>query len=133
MRLLSMNRDFYFFGALLFVLCAAMGLVLSVVHFKIGERVFYLPTFSVWFVLMVIVNILALFVLLKYYQYKRYSITFMLALVYVISLVCHFIVIYTMMSARFLEGLFRYTYPLVLISVVLYSISLIFSNAGRRP
>lgn len=133
MRPFSINRDFYFFGTLLFVLCAAMELVLGVVHFKIGERVFYLPTFSVWFVVMVIVNILGLFVLLKYYQHKRYSITFKLGLVYVILLVCHFIVIYTMSSARLLEGLFRYTYPLVLISVLLYSISLIFSNAGRRP
>lgn len=133
MRPFSINRDFYFFGTLLFVLCAAMGLVLGVVHFKIGERVFYLPTFSVWFVVMVIVNILALFVLLKYYQHKRYSITFKLGLVYVILLVCHFIVIYTMSSARLLEGLFRYTYPLALISVLLYSISLIFLNAGRRP
>jgi len=110
-----------------------MEFFLSIVHFQIGERVFYLTTFLVWFVLMVIINLLAIFVLLKYYQRKKYSFTLTLGLVYAVLLVCHYIVVFTMMTAKLLEGLFIYTYPLVLFSAILYALSLIYSNAGRRP
>lgn len=110
-----------------------MGFVLSVVHFNIGDRVYSLPTFLVWFIVLVIINLAAIYVMLKYFHHKKYSVTFTLGLVYAALSVCHYIVVLTMMTARLLEGFFRYTYPLVLISALLYALSLIFSIAGRRP
>ena len=133
MKPLSINRNFYFFGILLFVFYMVMGFVLSVVHFNIGDRVYSLPTFLVWFIVLVIINLAAIYVMLKYFHHKKYSVTFTLGLVYAALSVCHYIVVLTMMTARLLEGFFRYTYPLVLISALLYALSLIFSIAGRRP
>ncbi|MEH6681111.1 MAG: hypothetical protein V7724_11220 [Sediminicola sp.] len=126
------NKNFYTIGILLLLFTAAMGMFLGIGHFQIGDKVFYLPTFLVWFAIMALIDLLALSVLLKYYHHKKYSRAYILGMVYLISLVCHFIVFYAIISARSLEVWFRYTYELVLISQILYGLGLICSKTGTR-
>ena len=128
-----MNRNLYFLGIFFIGLYVALALFQSIIHFQLGAQIFYRQSFLPWFKLVTITYFVGLLVLLKYYQHKKYWITFSAGIIFTIASSCYFILIYDRLVTRELVGFYIIAYLLLLGVSILYSVSLIFSNAGERP
>jgi predicted esterase len=128
-----MNRSFYLWGIFFAGLCLIMALLQLIIYSQLGPLTYYLQSFAVWFVLGNIVAFIERLILLKYYQYKKYWLAFSAGIISTLASLFHVIVFYNMLTRGELGGLFATANAVILGTVILYAISLVFSNARERP
>ena len=127
-----MNRNLYFLGTLFLGLSVVAGLWQSIITLQIGGQIYFLDSFTGWFIGVSIVSLAGSLILLKYYSYKNYWFAFFTLIIAAIASFCLFFIMYKMLVARQLE---EYYMPVLLLSLgtgAVYAISLIFSKAGKR-
>lgn len=132
MGVLSVNRNFYFFGIFFTALQLFLNSFHSILYLKNGIKTRYLESFPIWFLVLNFVAIIGLLILLKYYYHKKYWITLVAAVIFGGASFFHAVVIYFMLTAQRLESAFIGSYNLVLLASMLYGISLIASYARKR-
>lgn len=128
-----MDKSHYSFGIFFLVLIIACGIFQSILHLKLDNQLFIQESFSNWFLVTNIIGLVGSFFILKYYHYKKFDFTFKIAAVVMFLTVCQFIVFYTILVSRKLQGFYLPIAFLVLAAGIVYAMSLIFSHAGKRP
>jgi len=128
-----MKKNLYFFGIFFLGLLVASALFQSLLYFQLGSRVPTLQTYLGWLVLIVLINLVVIFVLLKYYHYKKYWFTFSVSIIVTIATLCYFIIVYSILAIGELRDYFSIAFLITLGTSLLYYISLLFSRAGKRP
>lgn len=116
----------------------AMAIVVNVLqgilYLILRGQVFMLESFIGWFWVATITSVSASLVLLKYYLYRKYTFTFSIAIVSTLVTLCQGTMFYFIVSgAREWQRFYIPFLFSVLVSGIVYAISLIFSNAAERP
>ena len=127
-----MNRSLYILAIIFFALGAASSLFQSHLYLRLDNQIFIQQSFINWFLVTNIVALVGSLFLLKYYHFKKYGFTFKTATVATIAAICQSIVLYVILVARKLQTFYLPIAFLVVIAAIVYSISLIFSEAGKR-
>ena len=128
-----MNRSHYIFAILFLGLGLVGSLFQSWLYWQLDSQLLTRESFSNWFLLTSIIGLIGSLFLLKYYRFKKYGFTFKAAAVVTVTTVCQFIVLYSILVARKLQAFYLPVAYLVIISAMVYGVSLIFSEAGKRP
>lgn len=127
-----MNRNLYIVGIFFLALNFAVALFQSITYIQLGPQTFTLQSFVSWFVTMSSISIVTTLILLKYFHYKGFWLAFSGGIIVAITSLGRFYVLYNLLTVRGLES---YYAPVSFIDMgagILYSIILIFSNAGKR-
>lgn len=132
MRLLSINRNFYFFGIFFAVLYLFLSVFQSVLYLQLGIKTKYLHSFPIWFLILNIVAFIGLFILLKYYYYKKYWAALIAIIPFIGASFCHEVVVYFMLTEQRLESHFIGTYNVLLLASICFGLSLLLSGARKR-
>jgi pimeloyl-ACP methyl ester carboxylesterase len=130
-----MNLTFYKFGILFLGLSIVCGLFQSSIHFQLGGSMHYLQPFADWYLVVNIIMLIGTLFLLKYFQYKKYRVAFFAGLIATLMAFCLFIFNYIVMIfvARDLESYGILLQVLSLSAGIVFALSFIFSQAGKRP
>ena len=126
-----MNKIIYIFGIVFLGLSVICGLVNSIVVLLIGGQLYTLPAFIGWFFLVNIIAFISVLCLLRYYQYKKYWVTFSMGIVPLIANLSLELVIYRILESHvwttyYVPAIFFY-----LGANILFALSLLLSNAGK--
>jgi hypothetical protein len=125
------------------LLIAFLGLIIAtiittgIIQFRIGVEIYALHYFVAWFLVLHITGLIGSILLLKYYYYRGYRFAFFTAIIVVIanlSVAVIFLLSYRFLTSS-LAGLRSYSMPAFLFSlgaIILYALSLVFSNTGKR-
>ena len=127
-----MNRSFYNFAIFFSGLILALGLIQSLLRFQLGRTLFTMESFVEWFVFGGLLTLVASFILLKYFHHKKYTATFWTFILSIAASLGFFIVVYALLVARRLENFYALTLYMSSGTAILYALSLIFSEAGKR-
>lgn len=128
-----MTRNFYSFGIFFTVVYIAIALFQSVIFFRLGARMYELPSVANWSVFAYLITLIWSLTMLKYYHYKQYHFTFWTLTASIVASIIHFYLFYNLMVTR--EISIGYVIATLLLEAtgILYAVSLIFSGAGKRP
>ena len=127
-----MNRSHYTFTIIFLALGIAASLFQSSLYIRLDNQIFIQKSFINWFLVTSIVGLVGSLFLLKYYHFKKYDFTFKVAIVVTFAMVCQSIVLYVILAAGKLQAVYLPIAFLVLLAGIGFSISLIFSEAGKR-
>ncbi len=128
-----MKKNLYFFGNFFLGLIIAITLFQSLIYFQIGSRAPTLQSYLGWYILIAIINLMVSFVMLKYYHHKKYWFTFSVSIIFTITSLCYFIVVYGILAKGELRDYFTISFLVTSGTGLLYYISLLFPPAGKRP
>lgn len=128
-----MTRSFYsyaiFFGGIFLII----NFFENIIQFQLEERVLELRSLASWLIFEFLISLFWSLILLKYYHYKQYWFTFWLMTVSIAASLFHFILLYNLLKTREISDNYIMATFVVLGMGILYSFSLIFSAAGKRP
>ncbi|WP_254561073.1 hypothetical protein [Dyadobacter diqingensis] len=127
-----MNKSYYYFGIFIFGLYVLMSLFQNVIYIQIGPTSFFLGAFLPMFFLMNSINILGTLVLLKYYRYRKYENTFWTTTISAATAIVLIFIFYNMVTKKQSNDYYFPAYFVFLGFAILNSLTLIFSNAGKR-
>jgi predicted esterase len=91
-----------------------------------------LQSFEYWYIITAAVYFIVSLILLWYYFIKEYLYALSAGIIFTISSLFHFFIVYDTFEAGELGKRFNATYSISAITGILYAVSLIFSNAGKR-
>ncbi|HKZ36739.1 MAG TPA: hypothetical protein VJ184_03745 [Chryseolinea sp.] len=128
-----MNKTFYGYGIFFLVLTLACGIFQSILYLRLDNQIFIQQSFANWFLVTNIIGLTGSLLMLKYYHYRKYRFTFITAVLVTALTFCQFFVLYVIIVARELQNFYIPIAFLVLAAGIAYAISLIFSDAGKRP
>jgi hypothetical protein len=128
-----MNRRFYLFGIFFTALTLLTGLFNGAIYFLFRERSSMLPSSAGWFVVLSIIAFIGSTILLRYYHYKKYWLTFSAGVLCILASICYFTAVCVFLITREQVSFASAAYLAVLGTSLLYAVSLIFSNAEKRP
>jgi pimeloyl-ACP methyl ester carboxylesterase len=130
-----MNLTFYKFGILFLGLSIVGGLFQSSIHFQLGAGMHYLQPFADWYLVVNIISLIGTLFLLRYFHYRKYWVAFSAGLIATLLGFCLFIFNYIVLIlvARELASYGILLQLLSLGSGIVFALSLIFSQAGKRP
>jgi hypothetical protein len=129
-----MNRSFYSFAIFFGALHTIIALTQSIIFIKVGPQIYYLESFPFWYISSELIMLLATFLLLKYYYHKNFTFTFWSAVISTLAAFFQFVIVYNLlMGKRESASFYMPAVTLTLATVIVYAISLIFSNAAKRP
>jgi hypothetical protein len=100
--------------------------------FKLEDEVFKHPFFLSFSVLRPVIVILVTIIILKYFHYNNYRTVFLLGIISAIPGLGHFVINYNILAFGKMEHLHFYSSLILIVSVMIYSLALIFSNSGER-
>ena len=132
MRLLEVNRNFYFFGIFFAAIQLFLNTFQSVLYLQNGVKTRYLESFPTWFLIANLIAIISLLILLNYYYHKKYWTALVAAIIFGGTGFLHAVVVYFMLTAQRLESAFIGTYNLQLLALVLYGVCLLVSSTRKR-
>jgi len=127
-----MNKSLYTFLIFLLGLVLASGIFQGIMYFQLGARIYTLDSVIPWFLTVNAVSIMASFLLLKYYHYRKYWFTFSAAVIAIVATTCYSAATYTVLVSRVVVP---YYIPILLFSLfagTVYAVSLVFSKAGKE-
>jgi hypothetical protein len=127
-----MNKSHYTFAIIFLVLGIASSLFQSNLYLRVDNQIFIQKSFMNWFLVTNIVGLAGSLLMLKYYHFKKYDFTFKTAAVVTSLIVCQSIALYVILAAGKLQVVYLPIAFLVVIAAIVFSISLIFSEAGKR-
>ena len=128
-----MSRRFYSFAIFFTGLYIVVSLFQSIIYFQLGAQSFSLGSFPDWWRVVIIIYLTWSFILLKYFHFRKYLIPFWTMIVYTLTSLCFFSTVYYMVVIRELTQYYIITYKVSSAIGIAYAISLIFSNAAKRP
>ena len=128
-----MHRSFYFFSIFVLGLSVGSGLLQSALSYHLGNRIYSLPSFTEWLIVLTSISLSGSLFVLRYFYQKRYWLTFSTGAVTTAAFVCHYFVIYKVVTAQELTNFSTPTFFVFLGATLVYSISLMFSISGERP
>jgi hypothetical protein len=120
-----MNKTFYIILIFFLGLSVASTLLQSIIRMQLGGQMFFLDSFSRWFLTLSISVLAGSILLIKYYHFKKYRFVFITG---IISVVCNFgyaILIFIILKFHKFSN---YNIPLLIISLstgMLYAFSLL--------
>jgi hypothetical protein len=127
-----MNKNLYILLIVFLGLTTAAIIANSIINFQIGAEIYTLDSFISWFLVMHITAVIGSILLLKYYYFQGYRFAFFTGIIATIANLSYAAVIYIILSSG---GLRSYYMPALLFSlggIILYALSLIFSNTRKR-
>jgi hypothetical protein len=127
-----MNARFYNILIFFLGLSITASLFQAIIRFQLGAQLFFFDSYLWWFSIVNIVNLTAVILTLKYYQFQRYRFAFVAGTIFTLANICHAIIIFTMLEYQKLAG---YNIPIQLLSATIglvYSISLILLAQKRK-
>lgn len=128
-----MNRNFIFFGLVFTAVILLAGLIQSIIFFTIGTEIHQLPSFMTGFVIFNALHLLWIFILLKYYQLRKFRIAFWAGLLTTSAYFFHTFLYYKALTAGIVSSFLIPSYFISLATAVLYGVSINFSDAGKKP
>lgn len=115
-------------GGINFILILGYGIV----FFQMGDGVFTHPSFLSFIVSRQAIEILLSIIVLKYYHYKNYRTVFFLGIIVAILVIGQFVISYNILAFGRMKSLHFSSYLILIVSVMLFSLGLIYSNSGER-
>jgi hypothetical protein len=128
-----MTKSFYSFAIFFLGLSVVTGLFQSIIYFLLGAQIYFLPPMAHWFLVTSIIALVGTLCLLKYYHYKQFQFTFWVLTISTAASLYHFILFYNLLKTRELSGEYIVATLIVIGMGIIYALSLIFSEAGKRP
>jgi pimeloyl-ACP methyl ester carboxylesterase len=128
-----MTRGFYSSAIFFTSLYIIITFFRSIIYFQLEERMGELQSVTGWFVFEFLISLIWLFILLTYFHYKQYWVTFWVMTVYIAASLFQFIFSYSFLTTKEVPANYFMATLYVLGTGILYGISLIFSEAGKRP
>lgn len=128
-----MNRSFYSYAIFFSGLAIVIALFRSVIYFQLGIRVGEPLSLPNWIIFESLVALVSSLMLLKYYHYKEYRVAFWTLIVSLAAGVFHFVIFYKTLKTKELSLYFFAAILLVMVTGIVYGISLIFSKVRERP
>jgi hypothetical protein len=125
-----MNKNFYFFAIFFAILTVICGVIQSVVVLVIGNA-YGLESFVGWFLATNFVSLIGIVFVLRYYQFKKFRFTFISAIVTTVASLGLSAVFFAILTTQTLQTVYPIVLATLLISSVIYGISLIISPAGK--
>lgn len=132
MRLLSVNRNFYFFGIVFAAIQLFLNVFQSVLYLQNGIKTRYLESFPIWFLITNLITIIGLLILFYYYYHKKYWAALVAAAIFGGTSFFHAVVVYFILTVQRLESAFIVTYNLQLLALILYGIGILVSSTRKR-
>ena len=127
-----MNKRFYHFANFFLMLTVAANVFQSSIGLLLGPGIVSLESFPIWFLVLNAVMLATGIYLLKYFHYRKYSLTFSAGTIAIIASLCHATVVYILVVSGELKEYFMATLLFSLGAGMVYALSLIFSGAGER-
>jgi hypothetical protein len=127
-----MNKILYILLIVFWVIITASGIWNFIMMFQIGAEIYKLNSYIAWFLSGNIIATAGSILLLKYYLHNNYRFSFFTGAILVIANLGYFAVCYVNLTSGELRGYYMPTLVLYLGALILYSVSLIFSDIRKR-
>ncbi len=127
-----MNKSLYTLLNLFLGLSVAAGIASSIFNFQIGANLFNTESYAMWFLVVNITGITSTLLLLKYYHYRNYRFAFFTGIIALIADISNGAVIYILLTSGELRSYYAPTLALRLCAIILYALSLLFSNVREK-
>lgn len=127
-----MNKTFYAFAIFYLLLTLVCSIFQSVLYLRLENQIFAQESFANWFLATYLVGLVASLLMLKYYHAMNYRFAFKAGVAFTASTFIQFII---MCCILFWRDLISFYLPVAFLAVVvgmIYAISLMSSNAGKR-
>ena len=128
-----MTRSFYSSAIFFTGLFLFLSLFWNTIFYQLGEQVFSLPSLAGLHIFGFLVMLIWALILLKYYHYKQYWFSFWVAAASIVAYFYQFFMVHKFLATAEISVYYFIAILLVLVIEILYGISLVFSEAGRRP
>lgn len=131
--MITMHRNFYQAANLFAGLIFATGFLQSLLNLILGRDIISLAALPYWFLVTILVNVIGSALILTYLYLKRYTLAFAAGLLATFSLVAYLFATFLFLMAM---GSLAYMVPghiVVILTGIVYSLSLLFSKSAERP
>ncbi len=129
----ALQRRFYLPAIFILGLHTAASAFYYYVFSRAGGQTYVLPSFPSWMVLFVLLQLAAAGVMLWYYHYRRYQLTFAAELLVILASLCQYFILYQLVIVKSSNRFYIPAAFVVLGANTLYGISILFTRAGKRP
>jgi pimeloyl-ACP methyl ester carboxylesterase len=127
-----MSRTFYSYAVSFTLVFILMSLFQSALYFGLSARAFELPSVKPWLLCAYLFMVAWSLILARYYYDKRYVFSFWMIMASVIASFFQFVIFYRILLTRELSSAYIVATAVGLALSIVYSIGLIFSEAGKR-
>jgi len=127
-----MNKHLYILLIVFLGLTVAFVICSSIITFQIGGEIYTLDSYIAWFLVIHGAAVTGSILLLKYYYDRNYRIAFFTGIISLIASLSNAAVIYVILTSGGLRSYYMPTVIIELCGIIMYSISLIFSNTRKR-
>ncbi|WP_209405435.1 dienelactone hydrolase family protein [Pseudozobellia sp. WGM2] len=132
MRIGQLNRTFYLLATFFLSVSVILNFCLSIALTQGGIITKYLESYPIWLLTSGAIYFTGLFCLVFYYFHKKYYVAFLATILLGLASFWFLVVNYFMLTEQRLEGRFISAYIIVLLSFLLFGISLLFSKAREK-
>lgn len=126
------DKQFYFLAIAFLVLSMLVALFQNIMYTRIESHIFFLPSFITWSAVSAGISLLALLLMLRYFQYKGYWLAFSAAILFNVAAYYQLIVLYRVVGARELLSYYLVVCLFSIGAAVVYALSLTWSAAGQQ-
>lgn len=126
------DKQFYFLAIAFLVLSMLVALFQNIMYARIESHIFFLASFIPWSAVSGGINLLALLLMLRYFQHKGYWLAFSAAILFNVAGYYQLMVLYKLAGARVLLSYYLLVSLFTASAAVVFALSLIFSAAGQR-
>lgn len=127
-----MDRKFFLSGIFFTGLLIFTGFISSIINLQLDSLFYFQDSFLPWFFLVTLISLLWVIIILKYYYYKKYWLAFSTGLVTTIAYLAQTFSFYHLVAEREQSEYHAFLMMLAVATGLLYAVSLIFSEAGKR-
>jgi len=127
-----MNKNLYIILILFLGLSVACNITNSIFYLQAGVPMLRLHAYNTWFIMANIAFTIGSILLLKYYYYRNYLFAFFSGIIGVITTLTQSAILYNALAGGSLVVYYAPARFISLSAVILYAISLIFSEARKR-
>jgi pimeloyl-ACP methyl ester carboxylesterase len=127
-----MNRSFYSYAIVFFALYVIVSFFQSIIFFQLGVRVYELPSVKTWSVFIFLLGLGCSLIMMKYYRYRQFQFAYWTLIISVAASCFHFISFFRILQTREIAVYFILAVVALLVTGMLHSVSLIFSEAGKK-
>lgn len=128
-----MNKDLYYISAITLGLFVLAGLLHGILYLLVGGSLFTFESYMGWFLMVSMISLAVFVALLKYYSFKKYTVTFSIE---IFALIVSFLqqgLLYLILSGR--RDVQQYYVAVVIVSLVValaLGFSFVFSKSAER-
>lgn len=127
-----MTKSFYASAIFFTSIYVALALFQSIIFFRLGGWMYYLPSIAGWSVFVYVVGVVWSMIVLRYYRAKRYRLPFWTLMAAVVASSVQFYLFYDLLHSREISMAFVIASLLLPVTGIVYALSLIFSAAVKE-